>query len=397
MKKIATSLMALFFVCNLSLAQDTMYIYKTGALVTRLAVSDIDSISFITSTEAIQTPVLSTLTASNITQYTAVSGGNVTSEGGSTITKRGICWSTSPIPSIALTTQTVDAGTTGEYASSMSGLSANTKYYVRAYATNSYGTAYGTELSFTTKPLEIGFGGAITQYTADGITYVVHTFTYDASFFPPTNLTHARVLLVGSGGSGGDDDSHIGGGGGGGEVKEVDVNISGSSMAVAISTGGITLTSFGGQSAINGETGAGGISASGGTSGNGKAGGVGQKNAGGGGGGGSYGHDGVTANWDPMGGNGGDGIANDISGVLTYYGGGGGGGAWTGYSGKVGNGGAGGGGGLSTWNNTVKYNGLPNTGGGGCGAQYTSGGGYSGNTLGGSGGSGLVIISYPLP
>jgi len=395
MRTIGMILLALIFVCNFSFAQDTMYIYKTGALVTRLAVSDVDSISFMTSTETIKTPVLTTVTTNNITQYTAMSGGNVTSQGGSAITMRGICWSTNPIPTTALETKTTDAGTTGEYSSSISGLNANTKYFVRAYATNSFGTSYGTELSFTTKPLEIGFGGVITEYTSNGITYVVHTFTYDASFYPPTNLTHARVLLVGSGGNGGGADWDVGGGGGGGEVKEVDVNISGSSMPVAISKGGSTLTSFGGQSAINGETGGGGTGGNGGTSGNGKNGGIGQLKAGGGGGGGSYGQDGVTDNWNPIGGNGGDGSINDISGVSTYYGGGGGGGAWTGYSGKVGNGGAGGGGGLNTWDNTNKYNGLPNTGGGGCGAQYSSGGGYSGFTPGGTGGSGIVIISYP--
>lgn len=396
MKITGTILVALFFVCNFSFAQDTMYVYKTGGLVTRLAVTDIDSITFLTSTALTQTPVLTTTTPGSITQYTAISGGNVTSQGGSTITKRGICWSTSPIPTTALTTKTTEAGTTGAFTSSMSGLSAYTKYYVRSYATNSFGTSYGIELSFTTKPLEIGFGGVITEYTSGGITYVVHTFKYDASFYPPTTLTHARVLLVGSGGRGGGDTAYnIGGGGGGGEVKEVDVIITGSDMAVTISKDENTVTSFGGQTAINGKKGSGGNGGNGGTSGNGKNGGVGQLKAGGGGGGGSYGHDGVTDNWNPMGGNGGDGTTNDISGVSTYYGGGGGGGASTGYSGKVGNGGAGGGGGLSTWNNTVKYSGLPNTGGGGCGAQYSSGGGGSSYSLGATGGSGIVIISYP--
>jgi hypothetical protein len=390
MKTIRIITISLLLMATLASAQDTMYVYKTGSMVTRCAVSDIDSIVFKSSLVKIQIPVLTTTSASNITQNTATSGGKVTSDGGATVSACGICWSTISNPTTALNTKTREAGTTGSFTSSITGLSANTTYYFRAYATNSAGTAYGNELIFITKAIDTGFGGIITQYTSNGVNYAVHTFTYDAKFYPPANLTHARVLLVGAGGNGGGVAWDVGGGGGGGEVKEMDVVITGSTMPVTISTGGSSSTSFGGQTAINGSAGAGGAGGNGGTSGSGKNGGVGQSRAGGGGGGGSYGFDGVKDNWNPMGGNGGDGSMTDISGVSTYYGGGGGGGTWTGWNGSTGKGGLGGGGGA--WG----ANGVVNTGGGGTGACYSSGGGSSNYVLGGSGGSGIVIISYPL-
>jgi hypothetical protein len=391
MKTFTTILIALFLVCNLSNAQDSLFIYKSGSIVSKRAVADIDSITFKTSTLLVQLPVLTTTSVTNVTQSTATSGGNVTYDGGATVTKRGVCWSTITSPTTALTTKTTDAGSAGTFTSTMSNLAANTTYFVRAYATNSAGTAYGNEQTFITKAIDNGFGGIMTQYISNGVVYAVHTFTYDANFYPPANLTHARILLVGSGGAGGGDTiNNVGGGGGGGQVREMDIAISGSSMPVKISVGASTITSFGGETVINGSKGAGGTGGGGGTSGNGKNGGVGLFRAGGGGGGASFGFDGVPDNWNPKGGNGGDGVANDITGISTYYGGGGGGGAWTGYSGTTGKGGLGGGGG--GWGTK----GTANTGGGGSGASYSSGGGSTSYTLGAAGGSGVVIICYPL-
>ena len=97
-------------------------------------------------------PVLPTVTtddATNITQTTATSGGNVVSDGGSTVTVRGVCWSTSSNPTTA-DNHTTDGSGIGAFVSYLTGLSANTFYYVRAYATNSVGTAYGNEITFTT-------------------------------------------------------------------------------------------------------------------------------------------------------------------------------------------------------------------------------------------------------
>ncbi len=91
---------------------------------------------------------LTTTAASLIIVFTAQSGGNVTSDGNGAVTARGVCWSTSPMPTIA-DSKTTDGTGTGVFTSSITGLAPNTLYYVRAYATNSAGTAYGSEVSFT--------------------------------------------------------------------------------------------------------------------------------------------------------------------------------------------------------------------------------------------------------
>jgi hypothetical protein len=84
-------------------------------------------------------PVLTTSNVINVTLNTAMSGGNITSNGGADITARGLVWSTSQNPTIALTTKTVDGTGSGSFISSISGLTPNTSFYVRAYASNSVG------------------------------------------------------------------------------------------------------------------------------------------------------------------------------------------------------------------------------------------------------------------
>jgi uncharacterized protein (TIGR02145 family) len=95
-------------------------------------------------------PTVLTTALSLITGTSATSGGNVTNDGGATITSRGVVWGTNPNPTIALPTKTVDGTGTGSFVSTISGLNVNTTYYVRAYATNSLGTAYGNQQTFTT-------------------------------------------------------------------------------------------------------------------------------------------------------------------------------------------------------------------------------------------------------
>ena len=92
---------------------------------------------------------VTTAEVTDIDKTTATGGGNVTADGGATVTARGICWSTSQNPTLA-DSFTTDGTGTGSFTSSMTGLTANTTYYVRAYATNSAGTAYGEQVSFTT-------------------------------------------------------------------------------------------------------------------------------------------------------------------------------------------------------------------------------------------------------
>jgi uncharacterized protein (TIGR02145 family) len=95
-------------------------------------------------------PSVATTDANAITTTSATSGGVITNDGGASITAKGVCWSTSANPTIALATITTDGAGSGLYVSNISGLTANTTYYVRAYATNSAGTAYGDVKSFLT-------------------------------------------------------------------------------------------------------------------------------------------------------------------------------------------------------------------------------------------------------
>ena len=106
-------------------------------------------ISFTTSSGSLAT-MSATVTATSITPSTATSGGNITADGGSSITARGVVWATTTSPDISLSTKTTDGAGTGAFTSNISGLTAGTLYYVRSYATNTAGTSYGTQMSFTT-------------------------------------------------------------------------------------------------------------------------------------------------------------------------------------------------------------------------------------------------------
>jgi hypothetical protein len=92
---------------------------------------------------------VTTNTVTNIKSTTATCGGNVTSDGGASVTSRGVCWNTSPTPTIS-NPRTIDGSGTGKFTSLITGLRRNTHYYVRAYATNINGTAYGNQQVFTT-------------------------------------------------------------------------------------------------------------------------------------------------------------------------------------------------------------------------------------------------------
>ena len=86
---------------------------------------------------------------SDVTATTATCGGYVSDDGGATVTARGVCWSTSPNPTVS-DSHTTDGTGTGGFTSNITGLTVNTTYYVRAYAINSEGTTYGNQVSFKT-------------------------------------------------------------------------------------------------------------------------------------------------------------------------------------------------------------------------------------------------------
>jgi uncharacterized protein (TIGR02145 family) len=112
-------------------------------------------------------PVLSTREVTDITENSATSGGNITDDGGAPITVHGVCWSTNENPTID-DNKTEDGTGAGSFTSSVTGLEPNTTYYLRAYATNSAGTSYGSTMSFTTQE---GSSGSTFTDPRDGKVY----------------------------------------------------------------------------------------------------------------------------------------------------------------------------------------------------------------------------------
>ena len=160
----------------------------------------------------VTTAVLSTLTttaASAITSTTATSGGNITNDGGGAITARGVCWSTSQNPTTA-NSKTADGTGTGSFISSITGLTAGTTYYVRAYSTNSAGIGYGNQVSFspdiqlTESVNGVSFdmvaikGGTFSMGSNDGDSdeKPIHTVTLSDFYMGKTEVTQAQWVAV---------------------------------------------------------------------------------------------------------------------------------------------------------------------------------------------------------
>jgi uncharacterized protein (TIGR02145 family) len=123
-----------------------------------------------TTVQDVQIPAVTTTEVTDIKETTVACGGNVTSQGGASVTARGVCWNLTGSPTIA-DPKTSDGSGAGAFTSSITGLTAGTPYYVRAYATNSGGTAYGEEKQFTTA---LGGGEGTFQY--DNRTYTYKTY-----------------------------------------------------------------------------------------------------------------------------------------------------------------------------------------------------------------------------
>ena len=132
------------------LTQNTTYYvraYATNSAGT--AYGDEQSFTTTNTITNVVLPTITTFVVSAITTTSASSGGAVTSDGGGTVSAWGVCWSTSANPILA-NSFLQNNGSAGFFSSALSGLTPNTTYYLRAYATNSAGTAYGNEQSFTT-------------------------------------------------------------------------------------------------------------------------------------------------------------------------------------------------------------------------------------------------------
>lgn len=109
-------------------------------------------------------PTVTTSSVTNIATNSGLGNGNVTDDGNATITERGICWNTSPNPTTA-NSKSIATGTTGAFSADIHSLTTGTTYYVRAYATNSVGTSYGSEVTFSPSQVSLQqeSGGFIKQ------------------------------------------------------------------------------------------------------------------------------------------------------------------------------------------------------------------------------------------
>ncbi|MBN2632724.1 MAG: fibrobacter succinogenes major paralogous domain-containing protein [Bacteroidales bacterium] len=128
-------------------------------------------------------PVLTTVPVSSLTSTSATCGGNITFNGGAYVTERGVCWSTSPNPTIA-DGRTVDGEGSGSFISEMDGLQPNETYYVRAYAINAIGITYANDLTFKT------YTGSVADY--DGNIYNTITIGSQVVFRENLKVTHYR-------------------------------------------------------------------------------------------------------------------------------------------------------------------------------------------------------------
>ncbi len=198
------------FSANLTgLAMGTLYhirAYATNASGTSYGAD----LTFTTTTQSLPSVTTAVITA--VTTNSATSGGNVTSIGGSAVTSRGICFATTTNPTLANTVVSGGSGA-GAFVSNLSGLNPNTTYYVRAYATNTAGTSYGSQISFitsnptpptvTTSPTAIvsffsaNVGGNVTSggtstLTSRGVCY---------SITPSPTIANANVAIAGATGA----------------------------------------------------------------------------------------------------------------------------------------------------------------------------------------------------
>ena len=130
-------------------------------------------LKFCLAVPVVNKPSINTIAISSISDSMSISGGNIISDGGSTITSRGVVWSSSPNPTLGLPFKTIDGVGTGIFVSVIKQLIPNTIYFVKAYATNISGTSYGEEITFKTSKLSLirSCPGIPTIKDIDGNTY----------------------------------------------------------------------------------------------------------------------------------------------------------------------------------------------------------------------------------
>jgi hypothetical protein len=317
-------------------------------------------------------PTLTTTAENNTTASTTNSGGTITSIGGSAITRAGIVWNTTGSPTVvSYTGSTTDTVASGVFTSTANNLTPGTTYYIRAYATNGSGTAYGNQIlvTITTTATALSYTGTMQTYTV------------------PAGVTSVVIEAWGAQGT-----TYVSTGGQGGYAKGT----------LAVTPGQVLYVYVGGQAGYNG----GGTGSGGGNGGGGSdvrtstatssrvivgGGGGGGNNTGGvgGAGGGTTGNTGASSAGSGYGGGGGTQSTGGAAGTGTSLG-------TDGSLGRGGNGGtgSGGGGGGYYGGGGGSYTALVAAGSGGGGSSYITGLGNATTTTGGRNGNGGVTITY---
>lgn len=171
--------------------------YHTRAYATNVTGTSYgNDVSF--TTLPVTMPVLTTAAVISIDLTTAVSGGIITADGGGAITAKGVCWSTLPNPATTDPKTTNGTGT-ADFVSNLTGLASGSTYYVRAYATNSAGTAYGNQVSFNTKIADVEGNkySTVTIGTQIWMAENLRTITFNNNL-PITNITDNNAWVTDS-------------------------------------------------------------------------------------------------------------------------------------------------------------------------------------------------------
>ena len=176
------------FAYQLSNLKDETKYYVRAYAKNKIGVSYGEEKSF-TTTSAIK-PTLTTSSPTNISYTSATVGGNVTSDGGAAVTERGVVYSTNQNPTTSDSNVTSGSGT-GSFTCDLTNLQENTKYYVRAYATNKKGTSYGPQSSFTTQAYALP---TLTTSSATNISYTSATIGGNVTNDGGTSVTERGVV-----------------------------------------------------------------------------------------------------------------------------------------------------------------------------------------------------------
>ena len=195
----------LTYVTNLTgLTSNTKYYIRAYAETTYGVFSYGPELSFTTTGSS--APIVGATTAvTNISGISGTSGGTITSDGGTAITAKGVCWATTANPTVGTGNFTSDGPGSTAFVSNITGLAGSTTYHVRAYATNNIGTSYGTDVSFTTwvaAPYalfqDVGYGWCA-YVAADGSGFIVSYDIPSTVGFGCSGTTFAGSALLGSG------------------------------------------------------------------------------------------------------------------------------------------------------------------------------------------------------